>query len=132
MLSTQVSDYDAWKSPFHLVVGPEDDDDRDGLSNFEEYAFGLDPGNSGSVRNVTMVALKTTGALSYTRRKTSLSGLSYTVWTSTDLNDWTEDTAASQTATVIPGTDNESVEVFLSPERLGAKRLFVRIAAISI
>lgn len=131
VLSTQVSDYDSWKSPLNLAGGPDDDDDSDGLTNFEEYAFGLDPRNSSSVRTVTMVALKTTGILTYARRRTSLSGLSYKVWTSTDLNGWIEDTAASQTASSIPGTENESVEVLVSPERLGAGRLFVRIAALS-
>jgi autotransporter-associated beta strand protein len=129
VLSTQVSDYDSWKSPLNLAGGPDEDDDSDGLSNFEEYAFGLDPRNSSSVRTVTTLALKTTGTFTYTRRKTSLSGLSYKVWTSTDLDDWTEDTSASQNATSIPGTDKESVEVTLSPERLGNDRLFVRIMA---
>jgi hypothetical protein len=129
VLASQISDYDTWKSPLNLAGGPDDDDDHDGLTNFEEYAFGLDPRNSGSVRTVIMVVLKDSGSLTYTRRKRSLSSMNYKVWTSTNLNDWTEDTTASQTATAIPGTENESVEVLVSPERLGADRLFVRIAA---
>jgi hypothetical protein len=129
VLNTQVSDYDFWKSPLNLAGGPDEDDDSDGLTNFEEYAFGLEPRNSSSVRTVTTLALRTTGTLTYTRRKTSLSGLSYKVWTSTDLNEWTEDNSASQNATAIPGTDKESVEVTLSPERLGTDQLFLRIMA---
>lgn len=55
--------------------------------------------------------------LSYTRRKQSLTGLGYAVWTSHNLTDWTTDTTASQSATDIPGMDNESVEVTLSVPR---------------
>jgi hypothetical protein len=127
-----VPDYGTWAAALGVTGGPTDDDDHDGLSNFAEYAFGIDPRDSGSVRTVIMVALKNSGSLTYTRRKNSLTNLSYTVWTSTDLDDWTEDTAASQNASSIPGTENESVEVLVSPERLGAERLFVRIAARSL
>jgi hypothetical protein len=126
---TLVSDFDSWMSSLGLTGGPDDDYDHDSLRNFDEYAFGLDPKDSASVRSVTMIALKDSGKISYTRRKKSLTGLTYKVWTSTDMNTWTEDAGASQTATAIPGTDNESVEVVISSDLLDAPRLFVRITA---
>jgi hypothetical protein len=126
---TLVSDFDSWMSSLGLTGGPDDDGDRDGLGNFDEYAFGLDPKDSSSVRSVIMASLKDSGTLSYTRRKKSLTGLTYKVWTSADLETWTEDTGSSQTATAIPGTENEAVEVTLSPELAGDDRLFVRMVA---
>jgi hypothetical protein len=136
-VSTEVpgTDYQTWSQSLAAagngssLTDPDADEDQDGLTNFTEYAFGLDPQDSASVRSVIMVALKDSGTLTYTRRKTSLTGLIYTVWTSTDLSSWTEDTGAAQTATAIPGTVNESVEVVLSPDLLDAPRLFVRITA---
>ena len=60
---------------------------------------------------------KTTGTFRYTRRHASLTGLTYTVLTSDNLSGWTQVT----TATDIPGTDKQSVEVKLSPAfRAGA------------
>jgi hypothetical protein len=65
----------------------------------------------------------------YIRRRPSLTGLNYTVWTSKNLSEWTEDTTATQTATDIPSTDNQSVEVFLNPALLSSNRLFLRVQA---
>lgn len=66
--------------------------------------------------------------LSYTRRARALTEPNYTVWTSTNLIDWAEDNAATQT----PGPPNsgaiETVAVTLaaSPANGG---LFVRVRA---
>jgi autotransporter-associated beta strand protein len=129
VLNTQVSDYDAWSSSAALAGGPGDDDDHDGLTNFEEYAFGLDPRDSTSTRPLTsMIALKDSGTLTYTRRKTSLTGLGFSVRTSTDLNAWTEDTGAVQTVTGTSG-NVETVLVSLSSSLLSNSKLFVRISA---
>ena len=128
---TLVSDYDAWKTAIQLSGGPNGDDDQDGQSNFDEYAFGLNPKSGGSMNPYLNFPTPSTGNFSYTRRKRTLSGLTFTVSTSTNLNDWTEDSAALQTAVAIPGTDNESVEVRLSPSLLSETRLFVRVSAQS-
>lgn len=129
VLSTHVSDYDSWKSPFGLAGGPDDDDDHDGLSNFEEYAFGLDPQNGSSVRPVILPVNPATGILTYTRRRQALTALAYTVWFTTDLQTpWNEDPGAVQTVT---GTSSEveTVQVALSSALLSNSKLFVRIAA---
>jgi autotransporter-associated beta strand protein len=123
------NDYNTWKSAQGVSGGENDDDDHDGLANFGEYAFGLDPSNGTSVRPVTGAITPVNGTFTYTRRKTALTGLTYSVRTSTDLTSWNQDATASQTATAIPATDNESVEVTLSPGLLNADRLFVRIHA---
>ena len=70
-----------------------------------------------------------TGNFTYQRRKTTLTGLAYKVWTSTNLTVWNEDLTAAQSATDLPGTDNQSVEVLVSPALLNSGRLFVRVEA---
>jgi autotransporter-associated beta strand protein len=124
------SDYDTWASSSGVVGGTAGDDDHDGLTNFAEYAFGLDPKSAASVQPITSQLNPVTGAFTYTRRKQALDGLTYTVWYTTDLKvTWTQDTGATQTATAIPGTDKESVSVTLSPGLLNAPRLFLRLRA---
>lgn len=122
------SDYDAWKTTSGVTGGPDDDDDHDGQSNRVEYAFGQNPGVP-SGNPVVFLSTASGPNLTYTRRKQALTGLSYCVCNSADLTIWTEDTGASQTATAIPGTDNESVNVTLSPVLLNASRIFIRIEA---
>lgn len=121
------SDYETWKISNNINSGPNEDDDQDGLSNFAEYAFGLDPANGSSTTPYLTLPNPTDNTLTYSRRKTSLSGLTYQVWFSTNLTTWEQDTGATQSATAIPGTDNESVQVTLSAELLNAGRIFVRI-----
>lgn len=129
VLTGPASDYDTWKTANTVSGGPASDDDQDGIDNFSEYAFGLDP-KSGVSSGPNPSALNpANNTLTYSRRKTSLTGLGYAVWVSPDLTNWVQDTGASQSATTIPGTDKESVEVALSPGYLNAGRLFVRIQA---
>lgn len=123
------SDYTNWAAARNLTGGPDEDDDADGLSNRQEYAFGLDPGSEFSAQPFTGVSFPAAPALSYTRRKTALSGLAYGIWTSTNLADWIEDAAAAQAAAALPGTDLEEVAVSLDPERLDSALRFVRIGA---
>ena len=121
------SDYDIWAAANHVTGGVQGDDDHDGLSNFTEYAFGLDPQNGASVSPGPASPDPASGTLTYTRRKTSLTGLTHHIWTSTNLINWSEDHGAIQTSVPIPGTDKETVEIKLSPASLNAERLFVRI-----
>ncbi|MCU0796083.1 MAG: DUF6055 domain-containing protein [Akkermansiaceae bacterium] len=129
VLSGPPSDYDQWKSSNNVSGGPEADDDHDGLSNFAEYAFGLAPDQGSSVQVILTPLDRATGSFSYQRRKPSLTGLTYRVWTSTNLSDWTEDTTASQTATDIPNSDHQSVVVFLTSALETPERLFIRVQA---
>ena len=88
------TDYENWITSTGLTGGPQDDDDHDGSSNAMEYAFGLDPKNGSSTSPYLTKLNAATGTITYSRRKTTLSSLTYKVWTSTNLTTWTEDTSA--------------------------------------
>ena len=124
------SDYDTWKSANGVTGGENDDDDNDGLTNHEEYAFGLDPTGGASVNPITSQLDKTTGKFTYTRRDTTLPDppLTYTVWYSTDLATWTEDTGATEGTPVLSG-EVETVEVTLTPALLTNPKLFIQVRA---
>jgi autotransporter-associated beta strand protein len=120
-------DYDTWKSANGVTGGENDDDDNDGLSNHEEYAFGLDP-TAGSPINPIIVPLnKAAGTFSYTRRLQTLTGLAYSIWTSANLVTWTEDTGATEGTPTANG-DVETVPVTLSSPPT-ASALFIRVQA---
>lgn len=106
------------------------DPDGDGLSNFEEFAFGSNPGSASSVNPIVALPNKSTGVFQYKRLAPVSSGLAYTVWTSTDLVTWTEDTAATagQNVTATNG-DVQTVSVTISAAQLAESKLFVRINA---
>jgi fibronectin-binding autotransporter adhesin len=125
------SDYDAWKTANGVTGGENDDDDNDGLTNHEEYAFGLDPTGGSSVNPIAVQLNKTTGTFSYTRRLQSLTDLTYTVWTSVDLATWTEDNGAttSQTVTGTVG-EVETVQATIPGTLpLTAPKLFIQVRA---
>ncbi|MCB1130576.1 MAG: autotransporter-associated beta strand repeat-containing protein, partial [Verrucomicrobiae bacterium] len=110
--TTDGSPYETWGSPYGLTAGSEGGDlDNDGLTNFEEFAFGLIPNSGSSVNPITAPLDKTTGQFSYQRL--TASGLTYTVWYSTDLAGWTQDTGAAEGTPVVNG-DVETVPVTLS------------------
>ena len=95
---------------------PTHEPDGDGLTNQQEFAFGLDPTTGNSANPITAPLGKTTHAFTYTRY--AASALTYTVWTSTDLQGWAKDPAADMSENY--GTPNSSgvqtVEVtLLSP-----------------
>ena len=123
------TDYEIWGTPYGLTAGSEGDDlDNDGLTNFEEYAFGLTPNSGASVNPIASTLNKTNGKFSYTRR--TASSLAYSVWFSENLAVWTEDTGATED-TPVPSGDNETVEVTLSTlpgDPLPAK-LFIQVRA---
>jgi alpha-galactosidase len=124
------SDYATWAAqwPGASLSDPNADLDGDGLSNDYERIWGLNPTNAASRNPFTSTTGLAAGTFRYTRRAVALSGLSYTVWTSTNLTTWTQDTGAVQT----PGTpvaEVETVTVNLSPALLGGQRLFVRVRA---
>ena len=127
VLTGPPSDYETWRLTHAITGGPGDDADQDGLSNQFEYAFGLDP-TSPSGTPVAFLSLDAGPHVTYTRRRQALSGLDYSVWTSTDLTDWTEDTGAVEGTPVLNG-DVETVPVTLTPSLLSNQKLFTRITS---
>ena len=99
-----LTDYEVWLDPFFpgvtdpLVIGDSADPDGDGVTNHAEYAFGLLPNSGTSANPITVPLNKGAGTFTYTRRDPALTGLTYTVWISTDLAVWTEDAGALQSA----------------------------------
>ncbi|MCX6872766.1 MAG: hypothetical protein NTW21_03015 [Verrucomicrobia bacterium] len=84
------ADYTAWIAhyPGFTDTDPAHDPDHDGLSNFQEFAFGLDPTKGSSVNPITVPLDATAGTFSYTRRNPNLTALNYTVLISKDLQNW--------------------------------------------
>jgi autotransporter-associated beta strand protein len=122
------NDFDSWKDDNGVTGGENDDDDGDGLTNFEEYAFGLDPTGASSVNPIAVPLDASTGNFSYTRRTQTLTELTYSVWYSTDLSGWTEDTGAVEGTPSVSG-DVETVPVTLSPALLTNSKLFIQVRA---
>ncbi|GAA5478446.1 hypothetical protein [Haloferula helveola] len=126
---TGASDYDQWSSeqawtPGDPNTGASEDFDADGIDNDTERLFGLVPTDPSSVNPIAS-PLTTAGTFSYNRRNPTLAGATYTVFTSTDLSVWTEDSGAIQSAT---GGDLQTVNVQLTATAVDG-RLFVRVEA---
>ena len=125
------TDYAAWDANFpgFDLSNPAADSDGDGVSKDQERIWGLNPTNATSSNLFTSIAaLKSTGTFTYTRRTTTLTGLNFTVWTSTNLTAWTRDTGATQTinSTV---ANVQTVTARLSSALLVQPKLFVRVQA---
>ena len=104
-------------------------DDNDGLSNFEEYAFGLVPTSGSSVNPFAVPFSQTTGTFSYTRRNPALTApLAYSVWYSTDLSTWNQDMNAAEGTPVANG-QVETVPVTVSAPLLVNSKLFIQVRA---
>ena len=126
------ADYATWISGYPSITAPADklptaDPDGDGLKNQQEYAFGLNPASGSSVNPIASPLDKTTGVFSYTRRATpAITGLIYTVLTSTDLVTWTPDTGSAQS--IVTAGDVQTVTFTVSNPAVDGK-LFVRVKA---
>ena len=107
---------------------PGGDPDGDGMTNDQEFAFGLDPSTGASVNPIVAPLNKANGVFIYTRLNPAVSGRTYTVKTSTTLNGWTTDAGASQVVTATNG-DIQTVTVTLSAALLSEAKLFVRVLA---
>lgn len=132
-------DYYTWAQIYSSATlsDPNADFDGDGLTNFNERAFGLNPTSASSVNPISVPLNTTNGTFSYTRRDPSLTGLNYTVWTSTNLKawspenpeGWTQDTGAVQTPGTAGSDGVQQVAVTLSPGLLTTPKRFVRVRA---
>ncbi|MEM9235752.1 MAG: hypothetical protein AAGB14_03175, partial [Verrucomicrobiota bacterium] len=119
------ADYLAYAAGFDPELGaPGDDEDGDGRSNDFERLFGTDPQSASSVNPITVQLDPGTNTFSYTRRDVALSGKSYSIWTSTNMVNWTEDAGASQTPVL--SDEIETVSVTLTASPAGGK-LFVQV-----
>ena len=125
------SDYGDWRSQWATanLVNSQADLDGDGTSNDHERIWGLDPTSAMSRKPINFNSGLQSGNFSYTRRNKALTGINYTVWTSPNLNDWTEDTGAQQTPGAPDGNGVQTVETVLSPGLLVNPSLFVRMRA---
>lgn len=129
------SDFDTWASGFSPidVSNKAEDTDNDGLTNEEEYAFGLDPTDSSSLNPISSLLDKSTGIFSYTRRDPALSSLTYRIEFSTTLADgeWTTVVPAVADQVVTNG-ENQTVTVDLTGapgNPLANEKLFIRVVA---
>ena len=128
----------AWRPPitrpgaaaYGLTAGSEGGDlDGDGLTNFQEYAFGLIPNSGASVNPITAQLDKSTGQFKYTRRATPVTtGVGYTYESSTTLSGtwsgFTPVSAVSNNATPV-----EEITVTVPPGLLTEPKLFIRVRA---
>jgi hypothetical protein len=129
-VQTAETDYSLWAAqwPSADLTNPGADFDGDGLSNNEERIWGLDPTRAASRNPFSSLTGLPDGTFSYTRRVPSLTGLRYTVWTSTNLITWTEDPGAVQT----PGAalvEVETVSSTVSPALVTRPQLYLQIRA---
>ena len=126
-------DYSDWTSGFgsgFTATAAGSDPDGDGLTNLQEYAFGLDPTLGSSANPIRVPFNKSAGTFSYTRRRLALTTLGFTIQTSTTLAaaDWATDAGAIQSVTATVG-NVETVRVTLSPGLLTGQKRFVRVTA---
>ncbi len=126
------TDYDTWAGGYlpDNVSDPAADFDGDGLSNFQEYAFGLNPTSGASVNPISQQLDKTTGLFKYTRRATpATTGVTYTYESSTTLSGtwpgFTPDSAVSNNATPV-----EEITVDVPDSLLANPALFLRVKAL--
>jgi hypothetical protein len=124
------NDYNLWAGNFPgaNLTNRNADFDGDGQPNDHERIWGLNPTNALSRNPFTFTSSLGTGTFSYTRRTQVLTGLNYTVWTSTNLVTWAQDTGAVQTPG-LPVAEVETVAVTVSPALRTQPQLFMRMRA---
>lgn len=119
--------YPSLASPSHRL--PTADPDKDGMDNWSEYAFGLDPDDGTSLNPITLGLQRATATFTYTRRDPALTGLDYKVWTSPDLGGWAEDIAVNESVSELGGGKQSVVVTLSATVPLTAPKLFVRVTA---
>lgn len=124
------------ENPWVTVANPElngeptADADNDGMSNQQEYAFGLTPNSGSSVNPIIVQLSKTTGLFTYTRRLPSLTtpalgfGYEYSTTLSGAWTSFTPDSTSSNS-----GSPVEEIIVDVPDALLANPALFVRVTA---
>jgi hypothetical protein len=127
------TDYNIWSSlyPSADLTDPDADFDKDGLSNHEERAFGLNPTSGASSNPISVPLNPATGTFSYTRRRMSLTSMTYIIRSSTTMasngwNDLTKNTHYIESVATVG--DVETVTITLTPVPASTK-LFVQVRA---
>ena len=125
------SDYSVWAAGWYggYLSDPWSDWNGNGLSNHAERLWGMDPFVAGRSRAITQSLNVATGVFTYTRRDIGLSSAAYSIWFSTDLVGWTEDTAAVQTQQSL-SDGVETMEVTLDSGLLNHDELFIQVRAV--
>ena len=125
-------DFQTWADGFGLVGGAADDDDRDGKSNFDEYAFGLNPTSGSSVDPISQQLDKGTGIFKYTRRATpATTGLTYTYeWSTSLTGTWNTFTPVTSPPASDDATPVETITIQVPAAQLAQPALFVRVRAL--
>ena len=128
---TVLSDYQSWagNAPGSDLSDPGGDPDSDGLTNREEWIWGLDPASGSSASASPTLVNLAAKSFRYTRRDDALTGLNYSIWCSTNLGSWFEDTGAVQVAGTPDANKVETVVFTLSPPLQTETRLFIRVHA---
>lgn len=119
--------YTTWattKYPAANLTNQAADLDGDGMTNFQEYAFGLNPTSATSVNPISVPLDKSSGTFSYTR--SAGTGLTYKVWHSTDLKNWESTGSIQGTPTTNAGVETVPVTLDVS---LRTEKRFVRVSA---
>jgi autotransporter-associated beta strand protein len=127
VLTGPATDYAGWAA-LYGISSAAGDNDNDGVTNFEEYAFGLNPINGSQASPIIVPLDQTSGRFSFTRRTPSLTGLTYTIWYSSNLSNWTQDTGANIGTLEVHG-DVQTVPITISSSLLSNSKLFIRIRA---
>jgi hypothetical protein len=124
--SSTASDFDIWRASHGVTGGLSDDEDHDGQTNFQEFAFGLNPRDGSSINPVSIQSM---GAFRYTRRKPTSLNPTYTYeYSTTLLNDsWNPFTPASENSN--GGEPVEEITATLPATLMVHPRLFLRIRA---
>ena len=129
LVQTGWIDYSGWTAlfPGFSDTAADADPDHDGLTNLQEYAFGLNPTLGSSANPISAPFNKGTRAFSYTRRLPSLTGLVYTYQYSTALSGWT--TFPPEATSSNSGSPVEAVKVTVPAALTGGPKFFVRVVA---
>lgn len=131
----ETADYITWRgvtlSGEVSSVSPFEDFNADGTINFVSYAFDMDPQSIADRGNLPKLTNATTGEVTYTRRKVSLTGLTYNVFLSTDLNFGSTpavEGVGNDYTQVVTSIDADTEQVVITPASIGTK-IYIKVEA---
>ncbi len=97
LIDSNTSDYQTWDSLYAIadLSNPDGDFDNDGQSNNTERLFGSDPTSGHSTASIANLEISS-NSFTYNRRDDSLTGATYSIEISDDLETWNPDNSATQ------------------------------------